>query len=256
LGEMCRIMNAKDGNKFLIFSLGMAKISKIDTTRLRNEAYFQFHTEFRDLVVASEVEVLKIELQFNTYKPLYNKVNEAIKKVAKSAFTAKIHEADRARCEIWAGMTEINFASLKHFNPEIRAAAARLQIVFDSCEKVARKYAKGVTTAEVYNILKELDKHKADMALVGLLQWAIELKIRNATLENLVKGRSEEAAYKSNIVLKKARRELDVVYRTIVERVNALIVVEGEAAYERFAKSLNTVVEKYAEKHLPRRQNV
>jgi len=225
------------------------RISKIDTTHLRNNEYFPFHTEFRDLVAAGGAEALKIEVLFNAYMPFYEKVNEALKKIVKSEFTAKIHEADKARCEIWAGMTEINYASLKHFDPQIRAAAARLRELFNSCENAASKLSKGGTTV-VCNLLQELqDKYDADMALVGLKQWAAELQIRNATLENLIKERCFEATYKSNIVLKKARMELDVVYRAIVDRVNALMVVEGEAAYEQFAKKLNEIVEKYAARH-------
>jgi len=229
------------------------KISKIDTTHLRNEAYLQFHTKFRSLVAESGAEALKIELQFNFYLPLFERMSEAFKKIVKSEFTAKIHDADKARGEIWVGMTEMNFATLKHFNPQTKAAASRLQVVFNSYGNLANKPAKEETVA-IYNALQELqDKYEADMALVGIVQWATELKIRNATFENLVKGRNDETTCKSNVVLKKARVELDVVYRAIVDRVNALIVVEGEAAYEQFAKKLNDVISKYAVKRNRRR---
>jgi len=224
------------------------KIAKIDTSHLRNDAYFQFHAEFRELVVASGAEALKIDLQFSFYQPFYEKMNEASKKIVKSEFTAKIHEADKARCEIWTGMTEMNFATLKHFNPKIRAAATRLQMVFNAYEDVARKSSRKETSV-IYNVLQELqDKYEAEMTLVGIVQWAAELKTRNATYEALVKGRSDEAASKTNIVLKKARVELDVVYRAIVDRVNALMLVEGETAYEQFAKKLNAMISKYAAK--------
>jgi len=226
----------------------MMKISKIDTTHLRNEAYFQFHSKFRSLVVDSGAEALKIELQFNFYLPLYERMNEAFKKIVKSEFTAKIHKADKARGEIWAGMTEMNFACLKHFNPQIKAAAARLQTVFDSYGNLANKPAKEETAA-IYNVLQELhSKYESDMIAVGIQLWAVELKNRNVTFEALVKGRSDETASKSGIVLRKARVELDVVYRAIVDRVNALIVVEGDAAYEQFAKKLNEMISKYAVK--------
>jgi len=46
------------------------KITSLITHNLRNDAHFQFHTEFRDLVQASGADTLKIEPQFNAYKPL------------------------------------------------------------------------------------------------------------------------------------------------------------------------------------------
>jgi len=59
-----------------------------------------------------------------------------------------------------------------------------------------------------------------------------------------------EPACKTTIVLKKARTELDVIYRDIVDRVNAFMLIEGEAAYGYFAKRLNEIVLAYAAKKI------
>jgi NAD(P)H-flavin reductase len=80
----------------------------------------EFHTEFRDLAAKSGAEALKIKSQFDAYLPLYDREDTALKKIVKSEFTAKIHEADKARDEIYAGMVEMNAAALKHFSPQIR----------------------------------------------------------------------------------------------------------------------------------------
>jgi len=45
------------------------------------------------------------------------------------------------------------------------------------------------------------------------------------------------------------------VYKTIVERINALAVVEGVTAYEAFIKTLNAVIAKYAVKHHHHKHN-
>jgi len=47
-------------------------------------------------------------------------------------------------------------------------------------------------------------------------------------------------------VLRKARTALDAAYRTIIERINALVIVEGEEQWIDFIRSLNTVIDKYA----------
>jgi len=61
-----------------------------------------------------------------------------------------------------------------------------------------------------------------------------------------VAGHFNKTDGETNIVHKKARAELDKIYRGIVERLNALMVIESEAAYEQFARRLNTVIDKYA----------
>ncbi|MEI6754668.1 MAG: DUF6261 family protein [Paludibacter sp.] len=45
--------------------------------------------------------------------------------------------------------------------------------------------------------------------------------------------------------MKEARVKIDTIYRQLVERLNALIVVEGEAAYAGFVTELNKRIEGY-----------
>jgi len=45
--------------------------------------------------------------------------------------------------------------------------------------------------------------------------------------------------------IKAAREEVDAAYDTIVERINAFVIVEGEEAYAAFIRTLNTVIAKY-----------
>jgi hypothetical protein len=105
--------------------------------------------------------------------------------------------------------------------------------------------------------LQELKgKYTADAASVGIEQWVTELETRNLAFEALVKERFDEtAARTTDIVMKQARAQLDEAYKTIVERINALAVVEGVAAYEAFIKTLNAVIAKYAVKHHHHKHN-
>jgi DNA-binding Lrp family transcriptional regulator len=225
------------------------KISKLDFRNLRNDAHFQFHTEFKDLVVLHNPITLKVKPQFDSYLPLYNRVDDALKKIVKSEFTAKIHEADKARDEIYLGMAETVAATLRHFNPNVRQSAERLKILFDTYGNVAGKPLNEETSA-IYNILQELKgKYTADAASVGLTEWVAELEARNQTFEGLVKERFDETAHRTDIVLREARGKLDEAYRVIAERINALAVVEGVATYEAFIRTLNAVIAKYAVKH-------
>jgi hypothetical protein len=50
----------------------------------------------------------------NRHLPLYDREDIALKKIVKSEFTAKIHEADKARDEIYTGMAEMNAVIAKY----------------------------------------------------------------------------------------------------------------------------------------------
>jgi hypothetical protein len=225
------------------------KIENIRTVHLRNDEHFQLHTEFRDLVIAHGAEALKVKPQFQAYLRLYDREDEALKKIVKSEFTAKIHEADKARDDIYIGMEEMAIAAQRHFNPEIREAAARLKIVFDTYGNVAKKSLDEETSA-IYNILQELEgKYASDASAVGISQWAAELKARNNVFEALVKERDSEGASRTNVVMKEARKAADAAFKQLCDIINVYMVLEGEASYETFARTLNEVIARYKKKH-------
>jgi len=222
------------------------RVSYIDRTKLKNDEHFQLNTEFRDLINRLGAQELKIQTQFDAYLPLYDKEDEGIKRIAKSALTAKIHQADKARDDIYTGMVELNAATMTyHYNVTVRDAAKRLKILFDTYGNISHKPLNEQTSA-IHNILQELKGEYLDATqAVKINDWVNQLEARNNVFDSLVKERFDEAAAKSHVVVRTARRELDAAYDTIVERINALAVVEGVEQYETFIQTLNTIIAKY-----------
>ena len=222
------------------------KIHQIRLSRLRNDTHFQFHTEFKDLAQKHNPDALKIRQQYEAYLLLYDKEDLALKKINKSAITEKIQNADKARDEIWGDLVETNTAALRHFDPEVRESAKQLKIVFDTYGNIARKPLNDQTSA-TYNIVQDLEgKYAPDVAKVALGPWLAELKARNIAFSDLMRERFDESSLRVDIVLKKARVQLDEAYYAMVERIHALVLVEGAADYEGFIKKLNPIVSKYA----------
>jgi len=75
--------------------------------------------------------------------------------------------------------------------------------------------------------------------LLGLVDWVNELERRNDAFVALQASRNSEEANRSELRMKKVRLEVDPAYRKIVERINALIIVNGEAPYAEFVKEVN-----------------
>jgi replicative superfamily II helicase len=123
-------------------------------------------------------------------------------------------------------MEEMAAAAQRHFSPETRDAAARLKI------------------------LQELEGRNApDAAAVGISQWAAELKARNNAFEALVKERDSEGASRSNVIMKEARKAADAAFKQLCDIINVYMVLEGEANYETFARTLNEIIARYKKKH-------
>ena len=225
------------------------KISKFDPTHLHNDAHFQFMTEFRDLVLAQTAATLKIAPQFSGFLTLYAREDEALKKIVASAYTPKIHEADAARDETLTGMYEVNKGMCKHYTPNTRDAARRVHVALNAYKHSGSKPINEETSA-IYNLVQELRtvKYATDVQTAGLTGWVDELERRNNAVETLVKGRFNESAAKTDVVLRDARRETDAAYKDICDIINVYVLLEGATAYETFIRTLNEVVKKYAVK--------
>ena len=222
------------------------KIKGLSQSKMRNDEYFQYHTEFIELVNRAGADNLKIEPQFETYMPLYAQVDEALMKIMKSAYTAKIQEADKRRDKVFRGLVDKCRAAEKHFRPEAQQAAEKLKILFNTYGNLAKRPLNEQTSG-VYNLLQELEGRFADdIRAVGVEEWVAELKDANNAFVELYRQRFDETTERTDIVLRKARTALDAAYRTIIERINALVIVEGEERWIDFIRSLNTVIDKYA----------
>lgn len=222
------------------------KISDFSLSRLRNEEHLQFHTSFKNLVLLTTAAALKIDLLFSTYLTLFANEELALDKVGKSSITDELADADTARDDLFRGLADAVKSARNHFRAEVRAAAKRLQVVLDSYGNIAIKAYEAETGAINKLVIDFNETYAADMATVGLTEWVTELKAKNDAFDSLKNSRYSEEISKTQLLMSQERAKLDVTYREIVERINALIIVEGEANYAPFVDQLNHRIDEYS----------
>lgn len=221
------------------------KITDSALSRYRNEEHFQFFTSFRDLVLVFTLAVLKIELLFNLFLAAYANELAALDVVRKNAISDDLVEADDERDNVFRGMSDAVKSALNHFNADIRAAAKRLQIVFNTYGNLTIK-PYDAETGSLNSLINDFTTtYAADVATVGLTEWVTELAAKNKAFDDLKNNRYSDEASKTILRMKQERVKTEELYRQIVERINALIVVEGSAAYSEFVAELNKRIEGY-----------
>lgn len=224
----------------------MKAIKRIGFNYLRNNEHFQFQTEFKALVEEFNAQTLKIETLFvQTYLPLYNDEDEALVKIVKNSFSEARSEADRQRDSIFRGLDDSVKAALNHFDPEMQAAAKRIRIPLDTFGNVAQLPLNEETSA-IYNLVQELRaNYAAELTKLALAAWVDKLEADNKAYEELVKSSYEEDAAKTELKAKEVRIAIDATVRKIFERIEALMLIEGEQDYTEFVRRLNMQIEKY-----------
>ena len=223
------------------------KVKRVDFNQFRNNEHFQCQTEFKALVEEFTPAKLKIvPLYTDSYLPLYEAEDEAIVKIIKNTFSDQRSDADRQRDQTFRGAVDTLNAGLNHFDSKVQEAARKLKIVFDRFGNVAQLPLNEETSA-IYNLVQEvMTNHNADVVKLGLTLWMNKLNFDNKAYETLVKGGYEEEAAKTELKAKTTRAEVDKVVRQIIERIEALIVVEGEINFADFVRRLNLIFESYA----------
>jgi hypothetical protein len=221
------------------------EIQKVKLNDLRNEEHFNYHSEVNELITRFTVEALKLQRYYPAYAQALAEENEALNIVRKSTFTGPIAQADHTRDTTTEGLEDMINASLRHFRANVREAARRLKIVFDSFEGLTTKPYDQQTTATLKLIELLETKYAADVATLRLGDWVNELKENNQAVVALVGERYTDESEKSPLKMKPARKALDAAYRNVVKLIDALMFVEGPEAYEAFVVELNQRIEKY-----------
>ena len=78
------------------------------------------------------------------------------------------------------------------------------------------------------------------------------MKQANDKLREVTRARANDRAVQIVGQLKQAQHASDEAYRTLIQKVNALAVVEGEADYADFISKMNEQVKHYKQEVLPK----
>ena len=101
-------------------------------------------------------------------------------------------------------------------------------------------------TGRMTNFIEDLEtKYATEVAALELEVYVAGMKAANEAVKAHSEDRAEEYSTRVKGALKKARAETDDAYRALVEKINALIVIEGETDYQDFVKLLNTEIDRY-----------
>ena len=170
----------------------------------------------------------------------------------KSLITDDIKAADDKRDNIFRGLRK----SIKGLTdapvPDVAQAAKELQQCLvdyriDPAMQLDRE------TGLLLNLIGDLEtKSAADVTALALTPVVQAMKQANDKLREVTRARANDRAVQIVGQLKQAQHASDEAYRTLVQKVNALAVVEGEADYADFISKMNEQVKHYKQEVLPK----
>jgi hypothetical protein len=221
------------------------KIKRILLNYLRNEEWFNFFTEFKTFVEEITAEVLDIAALFGVFLSFYRQADDTLEQIRKSNYTSLIEQKDDVRDNTFRGLNDAVHSALRHYDATKRAVAENLITLFEHYSDLAdRPYNE--ETASIYNFIQELrEKYASDMATLDLTGWVDELERNNTDFEKTVLDRNKEYAGKTELKMVDLRRKTGRCYLDILERIEALCLIQGDEKFAPFIKTLNANIDRY-----------
>lgn len=226
----------------------MSKIQSFGTKgKLRDNEILAFGREIEAEVKNGSPSTLLVASSFLDFQNALQTYDDSIVGVSKSVLTSEMDVADGERDNFYAGINEQIYTGTRHFEAEKRAAAIRLSSVRDTfIGGQNRGYVD--QTGFTYNFIQELtsDAHKADVETLGLTGWVTHLKSANdhcALLESRRNAERAERPAKGATVV--ARRTFEHAYDALVERFNALALINGDELYTQLFGWWNACIDRY-----------
>ncbi|MDR1963302.1 MAG: DUF6261 family protein [Planctomycetaceae bacterium] len=216
------------------------KIKSIHLYRLRNEAHYQLMIFFVRLLDKYPEVKYRIATELPAFDALLAKEDAAVDFMTKSDLTKLIAQADRRLDSNLTGIGDIVRGALHHFDKTVAEAAESLYNRIKVYGGIAHKnYAEEL--AAVANLLQDFNgDYASKVALIdGLSAWIAELTAAAANLQTLIEERIAEKAAQPQERMKDIRREIDSVFIDLIDRINAVIILESPPNFLAFANELN-----------------
>ncbi|PTN07610.1 hypothetical protein C8N47_11549 [Mangrovibacterium marinum] len=234
----------------------MLQIEKISLYPMQNNEHFQFMTDVKDLVVAHNAEMLGIDNVFPAFLEAFQNEDLHMKVETGSLKTLSVKDTDHARDEIYSavrGRTQSTL--LSPFETE-RESARALMRCFDLYGNV-RQMSYNAESAALTNLVYDLksEQNAGYLLSVGIGPWVDELEKENNNFIALMNARNKEYSGRESGDVRTARLAIDPLYTNLVDRLNAMILLNiASDEVEPFVKELNEKI-KYYEKVVKTRES-
>lgn len=224
----------------------MKKINTLNVKQLRTEECFGYLKQ-----VLAETPNLPSEetpaaqtTAVNAFETAFDAFDTALKASATNPATASATDADVERDQSWRGINAYVKAMCAHPTADIATTAAEAKSLFDKYgdpTSLAQTEESGV----LHNLLQDLEAFDSGKRTsLNLDVWIADLKTKEEAFLAAAAQRTEADAARQVGIVKETRTVAESAYRSLVDTVNALAMINGDADYTTFIDHVNAVVER------------
>ncbi len=215
----------------------MKQLSILNIARLRTEECFgylkQVVAETENLPIQEETETPSVVSVLSTVDSVlktkvdefitsYDAFDDALKASSTNPATATATATDNARDAAWRGANNYLTAMCDHPTAEVAAESGIL-----------------------HNLLQDLEAFDSTKRTsLALDVWIADLQTKEEAFLAAAAERTEADAARQVGIVKTTRTAAEAAYRSLVDTLNALAMINGDTAYATFIDHVNAMIER------------
>jgi hypothetical protein len=231
----------------------MTKISGSRFNYYRNEAHYEFFVVFKGKVIVFPAVMALIQTLFPEFDEFLNKEGKLVDAQKKSPFTVLIVAADDLNDRLILGIKETVSGAMRHYDPNVAAAAVRLNDRLKDFGNIGKKsYEEEAAAISILVADFQNPPLDSDIAIVGIGGWIAQLVTSLDNFKNLLTQRNDSIAPnlpKEN--LKTIRNRIEKIYHKMTAKINAAAELDETGIYEPFIQKINAEI-RYFNEHTHR----
>lgn len=161
-----------------------------------------------------------------------------------SIYTEKINELIVLREKYYGALRNLVDNGLNHFDANAVEAAKLLDRLLNKYVDILYKTRTEKMT-DFTNLANELQKpeYAAAVVKINAAEWTAKIQEINSACAGHADSRDKEGAARHDGNVHDARRVVDPLYNSMVDRINATVLLNGEAGFTEFINQMNLKIE-------------
>jgi hypothetical protein len=225
----------------------MEKIESINLHVMRNNEHFQFMTDLNTLIADYKAGELNLGPLLASFKKCLEAEDVALRVEQGSQKSKTLEQLDEQRDKTWkAILTRVKSVLLSPIEAEIESAqlVKRNLDLYGEISTLPYNEASAALTNLVTDL--QLPANEPILEKLGISSWVTELKNQNEKFKTMFNERNAEYAGRPSGDVRQYRRETDLVYNDIVEKINASVVLQvAKPGVSTFISELNEKIKYY-----------
>lgn len=211
---------------------------------MHNGEYVSFMSETDRQIVAAGIDKMGLSGLYPIFNSGLTRVQQTYGVLRSNPLTEAKEKAEHYRDNRYMAFALYVRSAAYDSDPTISASAEKVLKVIDEIGNPTN-LSDSKETAELFNLQTNLQPYSAEIKLTGVEVRLTELVTANNDFVRLQNEWYKAGGSKPSGNMLAVRRQLDPVYRNVVNCINSFVVINGVADYESFILAHNELIAQY-----------